>query len=168
MFISIHQSEFAEVEPLKVEIIVPGKISKHLLPACEYYMEKIDRFAKIGISHVNLGGDLNSEDANVIMKREAEYIERRLNGRRYVLIDLWGREMTSEQFSSFLERQFMVLSELVFVIGGPLGVDEKIRDNAAERISFSKMTFTHEMCTLLLLEQIFRGFKILKNEKYHY
>jgi len=102
------------------------------------------------------------------MKREAEYIERRLNGRKYILIDLFGKEMTSEQFSVFLERQFMVLSELVFVIGGPLGVYEKIRDNASERISFSKMTFTHEMCTVLLLEQIFRGFKILKNEKYHY
>jgi len=85
-----------------------------------------------------------------------------------ILIDLFGKEMTSEQFSVFLERQFMVLSELVFVIGGPLGVDEKIRNNAAERISFSKMTFTHEMCTAFLLEQIFRGFKILKNEKYHY
>jgi|GEM_PF-98044 23S rRNA (pseudouridine1915-N3)-methyltransferase len=168
MSISIPQSEFVEVEALKIEIIVPGKISKHLLSACNYYMEKISRFAKIEVNHVNLGGDLNSEDANVIMKREAEYIERRLNGRKYILIDLFGKEMTSEQFSVFLERQFMVLSELVFVIGGPLGVYEKIRDNASERISFSKMTFTHEMCTVLLLEQIFRGFKILKNEKYHY
>jgi len=53
-----------------------------------------------------------------------------------ILIDLFGKEMTSEQFSVFLERQFMVLSELVFVIGGPLGVDEKIRNNAAERIFF--------------------------------
>lgn len=153
---------------MKIEVIVPGRISKHLLPACEYYKEKINRFAKIEISHVNLGGDLNSEDASVVMKRESEYIERKLNGRKYVLIDLWGKEMASQNFSVFLERQFMVLSELVFVIGGPLGIDEKIKNNAIERISFSKMTFTHEMCVVLLLEQIFRSFKILKNEKYHY
>jgi len=101
MFISIHQSEFVEVESLKVEIIVPGKISKHLLPACEYYMEKIDRFAKIGISHVNLGGDLNDEDANVIMKRKLNTSKEGLMAESNNIISFMDRMLQKSSIKTF-------------------------------------------------------------------
>lgn len=153
---------------MKIEIIIPGKISKHLLPAQEFYEEKISRFARLDISFVPLGGDINTTDPKVILSKEAEYISRKLRERKYTLIDLWGKQMSSEEFAQYLDKSFLKDSELVFVIGGPLGIDESLRKKANEKISFSKMTFTHEMCLILLLEQIFRGFKILRNEKYHY
>ncbi|WP_448376463.1 23S rRNA (pseudouridine(1915)-N(3))-methyltransferase RlmH [Fervidobacterium sp.] len=153
---------------MTIDIIVPGKVSKHLLPAKEFYEEKLSRFAEVKVNFVSLGGDVNTDNPKVILAKEAEGINKKLKGRRYVLIDLWGKEMSSEEFTKFLDKHFQLNSELVFVIGGPLGVDDFIRNNAAERISFSRMTLTHEMCLILLLEQLFRGFKILKNERYHY
>ncbi|SHN51139.1 50S rRNA methyltransferase [Fervidobacterium riparium] len=153
---------------MRIEILVPGKISKHLLDAENYYLEKISRFADVNVEFVPLGGDVNTENPKVILGKEAEAIFKKLKDRRYILIDLWGKQLTSEEFSSLIDRNFQISSEIVFVIGGPLGVDEELRKKAAERISFSKMTFTHEMCLVILLEQIFRGFKILRNEKYHY
>ncbi|MGB9615668.1 MAG: 23S rRNA (pseudouridine(1915)-N(3))-methyltransferase RlmH [Fervidobacterium sp.] len=151
-----------------MEIIIPGKLSKHLQPAFDYYLEKLDRFTKVHVSFVELGGDLNKEDEKVILKREAQQIEKRLKGRKYILIDLWGKQYTSTEFADFIKSSINFSSELIFVIGGPLGVDESLKQKAQLRISFSKMTFTHEMCLVLLLEQIFRSYKILNNERYHY
>jgi len=153
---------------LKIELIVPGKLSKHLQPAFDYYVEKLNRFAKISVHFVELGGDLNTEDEKTILKKEAEHIKKRLKDRKFILLDLWGKELTSIEYARFLENTINKLSEIVFVIGGPLGIDDSLRENALAKISLSKMTFTHEMCVILFLEQTFRAFKILKNEKYHY
>ncbi len=153
---------------LKIEIIVPGKMSKHLQSAMNYYLEKLERFTKVQITFVDLGGDVNSDDSKSIVKREAEYIKKKLRDRKYILVDLWGKEFSSEEFASKLENTLNILSEIVFVIGGPLGIDDSLRSGAIFSISFSKMTFTHEMCVILLLEQLFRSFKIIKNERYHY
>ncbi len=149
---------------MKIDIVVPGKISPHIFPAYKIYLEKVSRFCSLNVKFVQLGGDLNRENPKVILKKEAENIFRHVNGKDFVLIDLVGEQMTSEQFHDFLFSQ----SEITFVIGGPLGVDEELRKRAKKRISFSKLTFTHEFCIVILLEQIFRAFKIERNEKYHY
>ncbi|MEN3042543.1 MAG: 23S rRNA (pseudouridine(1915)-N(3))-methyltransferase RlmH [Fervidobacterium sp.] len=153
---------------MKVEIILPGKISKHLQPALEYYLDKLERFANVQITFVDLGGDVNTQEPKVIIKREAENIRKKLKGRKYILIDLWGNEFSSEEFAAKIENIINSFSEIVFVVGGPVGIDNSIRNDALFSISFSRMTFTHEMCVILLLEQLFRAFKIIKNEKYHY
>lgn len=153
---------------MKIEIIVPGKMSKHLQPAMNYYLEKLERFTKVEIKFVDLGGDINTENAKTVIKREAENIKKRIRDRKYILIDLWGKEYTSEEFASKIQSTLNNVSEIVFVIGGPLGIDNTLRSGAMYSISLSKMTFTHEMCVILLLEQLFRGFKIISNERYHY
>lgn len=153
---------------MKIEIIVPGKISKHLQLALDYYLEKIQKYSKVFVTFVELGGDVNTQEPKVIIKREGEEIRKKLRGRKYILIDLHGLQFSSEEFAQKLESVINTQPELVFVIGGPLGIDAVIRENALFRVSLSKMTFTHEMCVILVLEQIFRSFKILKNERYHY
>ncbi|EKF48645.1 ribosomal RNA large subunit methyltransferase H [Thermosipho africanus H17ap60334] len=75
--------------------------------------------------------------------------------------------MDSISFSKFVENE-MLSGELLFVIGGPLGIDDELRKKASLKISLSKMTFTHEFTLVILLEQLFRAFKIINNEKYHY
>ncbi len=149
---------------MKIEILVPGKISSHILPAYEYYYEKISRFCSLNVKFVQLGGDINKENPKVILRKESENIFKYLNNKDFVLIDLIGEQISSEQFHNFLFSH----SDITFVIGGPLGVDEELRKFARKRISFSKLTFTHEFCSVILLEQIFRSFKIERNEKYHY
>lgn len=153
---------------MKIEIIVPGKISKHLQSALDYYLERLQKYAKVSLSFVELGGDINTKEGKVIIRKEAEEIKKRLKGRKYILVDLHGSHFSSEEFAKKLDNILTVQSEIVFVIGGPLGIDDTLRTDALFKLSFSKMTFTHEMCVILLFEQIFRSFKILNNEKYHY
>lgn len=152
---------------MKIEIIIPGKISKHLNDAVEFYIKKLKRFANTNITFTKLGGDLNKEAKQVILKKEKEEIFKKLKDRKYILIDLCGKEFDSISFSRIIEREIQG-GDLVFVIGGPLGIDDEIRKKASLRISFSKLTFTHEFTLVILLEQLFRSFKIINNEKYHY
>ncbi|MCD6104840.1 MAG: 23S rRNA (pseudouridine(1915)-N(3))-methyltransferase RlmH [Thermosipho sp. (in: Bacteria)] len=152
---------------MKIEIYIPGKLSRHLLGAYDFYLDKIKRFAKIRVNFTKLGGDLNRISKEVILKKEAEEISRKLNGKEFYLIDLHGKKLDSYEFSMFLENQ-KLKGELNIVIGGPLGIDKTLIDKSKGRISLSKLTFTHELALILVLEQIFRGFKIINNEKYHY
>ncbi|SHH31148.1 23S rRNA (pseudouridine(1915)-N(3))-methyltransferase RlmH [Thermosipho atlanticus] len=152
---------------MELEIIIPGKISKHLFDSYNFYVDKIKRFSKIKVNFVKLGGDLNKLPKSVVLKREAEEILKKLKGNDYVLIDLHGKMLNSIEFSKMLEN-YRLKGKIHFVIGGPLGIDEKIVNGALERISLSQLTFTHELALIILLEQIFRGFKIMNNENYHY
>jgi 23S rRNA (pseudouridine1915-N3)-methyltransferase len=86
-----------------------------------------------------------------------------------ILLDEKGKEMTSVEFSSFLNQKFSSGSgNLVFVIGGPYGFDEVVKKNAHFRLSLSKMTFSHQMVRLFFLEQLYRSLTILRNEAYHH
>ena len=86
-----------------------------------------------------------------------------------VLLDLKGKEISSPQLAEKME-QWMVegISHLTFVIGGPFGYTDALRKRADFRWSFSPLTFTHQMIRVLLLEQIYRAFKIMRKEKYHH
>ncbi|ABR30062.1 50S rRNA methyltransferase [Thermosipho melanesiensis] len=152
---------------MKIEVIVPGKISKHLKSAFDFYLDKLKRFCDLKISFVRLGGDINKTSKSVILNNEEKEILNKLKGRSFVLLDLYGKQIDSLEFSSLLKNKLLE-GNLCFVIGGPLGISENLRRMSEKRISLSKLTFTHEMALILLLEQLFRGFKIINNEKYHY
>ncbi len=88
---------------------------------------------------------------------------------RMVLLDENGTSFDSMEFSKFLQKQMNSgIKQLVFVIGGPYGFSEKIYKKSQGKISLSKMTFSHQMVRLFAIEQIYRGFTILKNEPYHH
>ncbi|MBO8161286.1 MAG: 23S rRNA (pseudouridine(1915)-N(3))-methyltransferase RlmH [Thermosipho sp. (in: Bacteria)] len=152
---------------MKIKVYIPGKISKHLVDAYNFYINKIRRFSEIEVVFVKLGGDINKMPKEVVLRNEAQEILKKLNGKDYYLIDLQGKQMNSLDFSQLIEN-LMLIGEVNFVIGGPLGLDKSLIEKAKKRISLSKLTFTHELALILLLEQIFRGFKIINNEKYHY
>ncbi|QTA37307.1 23S rRNA (pseudouridine(1915)-N(3))-methyltransferase RlmH [Thermosipho ferrireducens] len=152
---------------MKIKIIVPGKLSKHLKSAVDFYIKRLKRFAKLEIIYTKLGGDLNVMDSKTILNKEAQNILNAIGKADFILLDLHGEKVTSEQFARMIETD-RLKGNMTFVIGGPLGVSELLRDQAKRRISLSDLTFTHELALLILLEQIFRGFKIIMNEKYHY
>ena len=90
-------------------------------------------------------------------------------GKEIHLFDERGKSFSSKEFAQFIEKKMAAgLKELVFVVGGPFGFSAKVYDKAVSTISFSKLTFSHQMVRLLCVEQIYRAFTILKGEPYHH
>ena len=103
-------------------------------------------------------------------EREGGLILKQLQpGDCLVLLDENGREFSSVQFSSYLEKKMQAIPKrLVFAIGGPYGFSDEVYKAAQEKISLSRMTFSHQMVRLIFLEQLYRAFTILNNEPYHH
>jgi len=86
-----------------------------------------------------------------------------------VLLDERGKEFTSLQFANYIEKKTHIINKkLIFIIGGPYGFSKKIHEIASEKISLSKMTFSHQIIRLIFVEQLYRAMTILNNEPYHH
>ncbi len=103
-------------------------------------------------------------------KREGELILHQLNNTaEVILLDEKGESFSSKGFSSYIEKKMVSgIKELVFIIGGPYGFAKEVYDKAQQKISLSKMTFSHQMARLIFMEQLYRSFTILKGEPYHH
>ena len=146
-----------------LRIITVGKISPWARKAYEHFQKMISRYSRMEHIALSTGGDLNRENAEVLKKREAEKIAKKIRGRS-ICLDKNGKSLSSEEFSKLLLNS----ANTTFVIGGPLGIHEDLLRKCELSISLSKMTLSHEVAFVTLLEQIFRGFKISRGEKYHY
>ena len=147
-----------------IRIITVGKISKPFREIFDHYSKMVSRFTRLEHIALPTGGDLGKVDHTTLKRREARRIREKIRG-RFVLLDERGGMMDSEEFAEFLEG---LGREVTFVVGGPLGVDESLRREADHVLSLSKMTLSHEIAFAVLLEQIFRAFKISRGERYHY
>ena len=143
-----------------IKIIVLGKIKeKYLQDLIEDYKFRINKYHKLEI--------IELKDSNNL-KSEADDILKHINDKDYVIcLDIKGKEISSNELAEIIDQTFIHYSNLVFVIGSSEGLDEKVKIKAHQLISFSKLTFPHGLFRGLLLEQIYRSFKILNNEKYH-
>ena len=146
-----------------LRIVTVGKISPWAKEAYTHFQKMISRYSKIEHISLSTGGDLNRQNREVLKKRESERISKKLRGKS-ICLDKSGKPMRSEEFSEFLSS----LETATFVIGGPLGIHDDLLKRCDFTISLSKFTLSHEVAFVVLLEQIFRGFKILKGERYHY
>ena len=109
-------------------------------------------------------GSLN----DVVKKEEGIRILKQVKDNEYmILLDLHGKEIDSVEFSKIIDMTSIKFSTITFVIGGSLGLSDAVIQRANYRLCLSKMTFTHQMTRIILLEQVYRSFKILKNETYH-
>lgn len=142
-----------------IKIVCVGKIKENYLKeAINDYMTRISKYHKIAIVEVE-----NSEK-----EEEGWRILKNINEKDYViLLDIGGVSVSSLDFAKIIDKRFMVNPNISFVIGGSLGVSKKVLERANDRISFSKLTFPHQLFRVILLEQIYRSFKILNNETYH-
>ena len=142
-----------------IRIICVGKVKeKFYVEALNEYLKRLQKYHKIVIDEIM--------DSNI--KQEGDLILKRFNDKDYViLLDISGSEMNSLEFSQYIDRTFLSHSNITFVIGGSDGVDDRIRNRVNDRISFSKLTFPHQLFRVILLEQIYRSFKILHHESYH-
>ena len=149
-----------------LKIITVGSIKENYLKeAIEEYKKRLNKYTNIEIIEIKDEGLVEKEKA---LKIEGEKIERFLNDKDYIItLEIEGKEMTSEEFAEKLRTIQIENSNIVFIIGGSYGLSENIKSKAKIHLSFSKMTLPHQLFRVVLLEQIYRTFKINNNESYH-
>lgn len=157
---------------LNIQIICIGKIKEdYLKNAIEEYSKRLSKYCKLEILELpdeKIPDKLNTSLANEIKQKECSNIIKHLKKSSYnIALDLGGKQLTSEQFSEKLQNLSMINSNITFIIGGSLGLTNELLNYCQEKLCFSKMTFSHQLIRVFLLEQIFRGFKIAHNETYH-
>ncbi len=156
-----------------IKIVCVGKIKeKATAELIQEYAKRLGAYCTLKIEEVADEATLqnNSEALNEqVKKKEGERILGRMKDKEYViLLDLKGKMLSSEELSSKVEELFAEgKPDLTFVIGGSLGVSEEVIARADFRWQLSKLTFPHQLVRVLLLEQIYRAFKIMKHEPYH-
>lgn len=158
---------------MKITIAAVGRIKeKYLKDGIDEYTKRLSRFCDLEIIEVQdeqAPDNLSEAGEKQIMKKEAEKLLKRIKeGSLLVVVDVKGEKLDSEGFASKL-KSFLVSgnSHITFIIGGSLGVDEDLLRKANLRLSMSNMTFPHQLARLILLEQIYRCFKINSGETYH-
>jgi len=149
-----------------IKLITVGSIKENYLKeAIEEYKKRISKYTNLEIIELKDEG-LVEQDKSI--KLEAEKIEKHLNDKDYIItLEIEGKEYTSEDFAEKLRTIQIENSNIVFIIGGSYGLADSIKNKAKMHLSFSKMTFPHQLFRVILLEQIYRSFKINNNESYH-
>lgn len=155
---------------MKIKIIALGKIKeKFLKDGIDEFLKRLTPYATIEIVEL---APVEIKDENLIQKsleQEAEKILANIKPNSYVItLEILGKQLSSEDFAQKInDITISGVSELVFVIGSSCGIAPVVSQRADYKLSISKMTFLHQFARLLLVEQIYRAFKILKNETYH-
>lgn len=149
-----------------IKIICVGKIKeKYLRDAIDEYTKRISKYTKLNLIEVK---DYDYDDINKVLISEKEQIEKYIDSKDYLItLEIEGKQISSEQLARKLDKTLTVNSNITFVIGGSYGIDKSIKDKANYHLSFSTLTFPHQLFRVLLLEQIYRSYKINNNESYH-
>ena len=149
-----------------IKIITIGSIKENYLKdAIEEYKKRLSKYTNLEIIELKDEGLVEEEKAK---KLESEKIEKYLNEKDYIItLEIEGKEYTSEEFAERIRNIQIENSNITFIIGGSYGLADTIKQKANMHLSFSKMTFPHQLFRVILLEQIYRAFKINNNESYH-
>lgn len=156
---------------MDITLIVIGKTNaRYLIDGIEEYIKRLKHYISFQIQY--LPDIKNTKKLSEQQQKEAEgeaFISSLRQGDNVILLDEHGTEMTSMQFSDFLQKKMNSgLRRLVFIVGGPYGFSKAMYERADGKISFSKMTFSHEMIRLFFTEQVYRAMTILRGEPYHH
>jgi 23S rRNA (pseudouridine1915-N3)-methyltransferase len=148
---------------MKIRILWVGKTKEPFVrEGMEKYLSRLRPFVEVAIVQIKETKEKGGRGVDRGVEEEGQRIMRQ--SASYILLDEKGRELTSQGLASLLEGR----AEVDFVLGGPYGVSEAVRGRAAETIALSRMTLTHEMARLLLLEQLYRAMTILGGGRYHH
>lgn len=158
---------------MKITVIGVGRLKeKYWQAAIDEYSKRLSKYVKLDIIEVpdeKAPENLSAAEEEIVKKNEGERILKNIKDGAYVIaLAINGKMLSSEELSEFLnERMVRGAGHIVFVIGGSLGLSKEVLDRADYKLSFSKMTFPHQMMRVILLEQFYRAVKIMKNEPYH-
>jgi len=158
---------------VNIQIVSVGKLKeKYLKMGIEEYTKRLGAYAKIDLVEVadeKAPENLSEADMEIVKKKESDRILAKIGMDTYVIaLAIEGKMKTSEQLAGDIESLMTYgRSKIAFVIGGSLGLHEDVMKRSDEKLSFSKMTLPHQLMKLVLVEQIYRAFRIMKNEPYH-
>jgi len=148
-----------------IKLICVGKVKEaYYRDAIEEYLKRLSKYSKVEVIEVT---DLNYDKEKTI-REESKLIIDKLNNNDYkILMDINGEILDSEMLSKKLNDLMISNSNITFIIGGSFGVSDELKRMVDYRLSFSILTFPHQLFRVVLLEQIYRCFKIINNEEYH-
>ena len=157
---------------LNIKLVVVGKLKeKFHKEEVNEYLKRLSKYAKINLIEVEeekIKDNSSLKENEQILLKEGNNILKQIKENEFVfLLDLHGKEISSEEFASKIDQLTCNYSTITFVIGGSLGVSEELRKRSNFKLKLSPMTFTHQMTRIIILEQIYRTFKINNNEVYH-
>ena len=158
---------------MRISVVTVGKIKeKYLKMAIDEYAKRLSKYCKLEFIEVN--DEKTPDNASEIVNEKIKDIEgeRILNNVKkdsYVIaLAIEGKQLTSEELADKMDKLAVTgNSNITFIIGGSLGLSKSVLDRADYKLSFSKMTFPHQLMKVILLEQIYRSYRINKNEPYH-
>lgn len=157
---------------MNVTVIAVGKLKEgYLRDGCKEYIKRLGAYAKVNVIEINeekcSDNPSDSEIKNVIKKEGERIIAKIPKGSAVIPLCIEGREYDSREFSGLIENISLSNSHICFVIGGSFGLDDSVKQAGKIKLSFGKMTLPHQLARMVLLEQIYRGFSIMNNSKYH-
>lgn len=149
-----------------IKIICVGKIKeKYLSAAIEEYLKRLSKYTKVDIIEVE---DVDNPSIDVILLKEKEKIEKYIDSKDYVItLEIEGNMLSSMELAKKIDDIYLNYSNITFIIGGSYGLHSSIKKASNYKLSFSKLTFPHQLFRVNLLEQIYRVYKINNNESYH-
>ena len=146
-----------------IKIITVGKIKeKYFIDAIEEYKKRITKYSKLEIIELS---DLNFDKEKTLYE-EGKNILSKINEKDFVItMEIEGKKLDSIELSSFIDKN--ISRNITFVIGGSYGLSKEVKERSDYKLSFSDLTFPHQLFRIILLEQIYRSFRIINNESYH-
>lgn len=158
---------------MKITVLAVGKIKeKYFTDGIAEYSKRLSRYCKLEIIQVpdeKTPDNASEKEEQMIKEKEGERLKKHIKeGAKVIALAIDGTAYGSEEFAKKIHTLGVSgVSHIIFIIGGSLGLSDEILQRADEKISFSKMTFPHQMMRMILLEQIYRGYRINNNEPYH-
>ena len=158
---------------MKITILAVGKLKeKYFTSAVQEYSKRLGRYCKLEIIETadeKTPDNASTNEGNIIRAKEAGRLKKYIKDDAYVIaLAINGKQMPSEGFADKLDKLgIRGISHIIFIIGGSTGLDSSILEMADEEISFSLMTFPHQLMRVILLEQVYRAYRIIKGEPYH-
>lgn len=146
-----------------IKIICVGKIKEQYLKAAiQEYQKRLSKYTKLEIIEVQ------DEATGNILEKEKNNILKHINEKDYIItLEIEGHMISSTELAQKIDNTLISYPNITFIIGGSYGLDNEIKERGNYKLSFSKMTFPHQLFRVLLLEQIYRSYKIINNESYH-
>ncbi|WP_033827402.1 23S rRNA (pseudouridine(1915)-N(3))-methyltransferase RlmH [Bacillus andreraoultii] len=158
---------------MKITIVTVGKLKeKYLKQGIEEYLKRLSAYAKVEVIEVadeKAPENLSEAEMEEVKKKEGERILAHISQDTYVItLEIGGKMLSSEQLAAKIDELGTYgKSKIAFVIGGSLGMSKEVQNRSNLALSFSKMTFPHQLMRLILLEQVYRAYRIIRGEPYH-
>ncbi|MFK5879388.1 MAG: 23S rRNA (pseudouridine(1915)-N(3))-methyltransferase RlmH [Flavobacteriaceae bacterium] len=156
---------------MKIKLLAIGKTDdKNLIQLIDTYQNRLKHYIKFELQLLPDIKNVKNLSEKQQKEKEGELILKQLQPTdQLILLDEKGKDFRSKEFANYLQKKMNSgIKQLVFVIGGPYGFSNAVYQKSQGKVSFSKMTFSHQMIRLFVVEQIYRAFTILKNEPYHH